>query len=200
VKLNPFRARRAAPPTAIYETAVALAITAENLADAIDDQRPGWPQLAADARTLLAALAPAPPGTPAALDVDAITARAAAAPGGYWVAFSNGIWIPWHAPDDAEPASGWDHGRYIGIEDGDWHGTSQPPDTLWEFLAAARDDVLALAAEVGRLRSALAEACYNGTAGWACRMCADAYFGIPPGDGLCPSCQPYGASQGGGRS
>jgi hypothetical protein len=26
--------------------------------------------------------------------------------------------------------------------------------------------------------------------GWACTQCGDAYFGAPPGDGLCPDCQP----------
>jgi rubrerythrin len=181
--------------TTLYETAAALAVTAENLADAIDDQRPGWPDLAAEARSLLDALAPAPPGTPAALDVDAITARASAAPGGYWVAFSGSTWIPWHAHDDDDRIGPWDTGRYIGVYDGDWHGTGQPPAALWEFLAAARADVLALAAEIGRLRAALAQVQDNGTAEWACRQCSAAYFGTPPGDWLCPSCQPYGACQ-----
>ena len=81
--------------------------------------------------------------------MEAIAARAAAAPDGYWVAMPDGIWIPWAAPDDTDPATAWDHGRYIGIHDGDWHGTTEPPAALWAFLAAARDDVLTLAAEVG---------------------------------------------------
>jgi len=171
----------------LYDTAAALAMAAENLADAIDDERPDWPQLAADARALLDALAPAPPGT--VLDVDAIAARAAATPGGYWVAFTDSMWIPWHAHDDDERTGPWDTGRYISVQDGDWHGTGQPPAALWQFLAAARDDVLALVAEVGRLRSALGEADDSEAGEWACRQCADAYFGIPPGDRLCPKCR-----------
>jgi hypothetical protein len=87
------------------------------------------------------------------LDVDAITARAEAAPGGPWLAFSDSLWIPWHA--DAAPCSPWDHGRYIAVRDGDWHGDEDPPAELWTFLADARDDVLSLAAEVRRLRTAL---------------------------------------------
>ena len=87
------------------------------------------------------------------LDVDAIAARAQAAPGGYWVAFSDSLWIPWHADTDAPGPSGWDHGRYIAVQDNDWHGDEEPPAELWRFLAAARDDVLTLAAEVRRLNS-----------------------------------------------
>src|SRR5581483_7664097 len=40
----------------LYDTAAALAVTAENLADAIDDDRPGWLALAETARDLLTAL------------------------------------------------------------------------------------------------------------------------------------------------
>jgi hypothetical protein len=89
------------------------------------------------------------------LDVDAITARAEAAPGGPWLAFSDSLWIPWHADTDAAPRSPWDHGRYIAVRDGDWHGDEDSPAELWTFLADARDDVLSLAAEVRRLRTAL---------------------------------------------
>lgn len=88
------------------------------------------------------------------LDVDAIAARAQAAPGGYWVAFTDSIWIPWHADTDATPCSPHDHGRYIAAQDDDWHGGEDPPAELWAFLAAARDDVLTLAAEFRRLTSA----------------------------------------------
>ena len=89
------------------------------------------------------------------LDVDAIAARAEAAPGGYWVAFSDSMWIPWDAADDTpSPVSPWGHGRYIAIQENHWHGTEEPPAELWAFLAAARDDVLSLAAEVRRLRAA----------------------------------------------
>ena len=89
------------------------------------------------------------------LDVDAITARAEAAPGGYWLAFPDSMWIPWDADDDTPPVSPWDHGRYIAIQENHWHGdAAEPPEELWAFLAAARDDVLSLAAEVRRLRAA----------------------------------------------
>jgi hypothetical protein len=54
------------------------------------------------------------------LDLDAITARAQAAPDGYWVTFPDSIWIPWHADTDATPCSPHDHGRYIAVQDGDW--------------------------------------------------------------------------------
>jgi hypothetical protein len=90
------------------------------------------------------------------LDVEAIAARAEAAPGGYWVAFSDSVWIPWEADDDLDPEAAWDHGRYVAIQDDGWHGTAEPPEQLWAFLANARDDVLSLAAEVRRLNAALA--------------------------------------------
>jgi hypothetical protein len=91
------------------------------------------------------------------LDVDAIAARADAAPAGYWVEFPDSVFIPWGADDDAPQVSAWDHGRYIAIQDNDWYGTEEPLAELWAFLAAARDDVLSLAAEVRRLRAAASE-------------------------------------------
>lgn len=69
--------------TIMYDTAAALAMTAEDLADAIDDQRPGWPALAETARALLTALTGPGRGPRTEPDVDAIAARAAAAPGGH---------------------------------------------------------------------------------------------------------------------
>jgi len=96
------------------------------------------------------------PPQPAPPDLAAIEARAAAAPGGYWVVLDRGVWIPWSAPDDAQSRSGWDTGRYLAVEDGDWHGSGEPPRALWEFIAAARQDVPALVAEVRRLRAELA--------------------------------------------
>jgi hypothetical protein len=92
------------------------------------------------------------------LDVDAIAARAEAAPGGYWVVVGDSVFIPWGADDDAPQASAWDHGRYLAVQDNGWHGTEEPPAELWAFLAAARDDVLSLAAEVRRQRAAATEA------------------------------------------
>jgi hypothetical protein len=91
------------------------------------------------------------------LDVDAIAARAEAAPGGYWVAFADQLWIPWSADTDDEPDdSTWASGRWLGVQENNWHtGSEDPPPELWAFLAAARDDVLSLAAEVRRLRAAL---------------------------------------------
>jgi hypothetical protein len=89
------------------------------------------------------------------LDVEAIAARAAAAPGGGWIPFPDSVWIPWDTDDDTPPVSPWDHGRYIAIQENDWHGTGEPPAELWAFLASARDDVLTLAAEVRRLNAAL---------------------------------------------
>lgn len=102
---------------------------------------------------------------PEPLRLDEIEARAAAAPDGYWIPHDDQFWIPWSADDDAEQVSPHDCGRYITVEDGDWHGTEEPPATLWTFLAHSRDDVLTLAAEVRRLRAEL------GTA----RQCADYY-------------------------
>jgi hypothetical protein len=175
--------------TATYDTAAALAITAEHLADALDDNRPGWPALAETARALASALTPPPEGTSAEPDVDAIAARAAAAPAGQWLSFADSLWIPWHALDDAEPVRGWDHGRFLAVTDNRWHGSEEPPAALWTFLAAARDDVLTLAAEVRRLRAALAAMSAAATVGqWACHQCGAAWFGTPPEDGLCPGC------------
>lgn len=91
------------------------------------------------------------------LDVDAITARAQAAPGGYWVVVGDSVFIPWDAAGDAPQVSAWDHGRYLAVQDSDWYGTAEPPAELWAFLAAARDDVLTLAAEVRRQRAAASE-------------------------------------------
>ena len=176
--------------TILYDTAAALAMTAEDLADAIDDERPGWPILAEQARGLLNTLTARAHGRTIEPEVDAIAARAAAAPGGYWADLGGCIWIPWSALDDAEPLSTWDHGRYIAVQDNPWQGSTEPPGELWEFLAAARDDVLTLAAEVRRLRTALTAAGPNGQ--WACQHCTDAWFGTPPDDGLCPRCHADG--------
>jgi hypothetical protein len=130
------------------------------------------------------------------LDLDQIEARAAAAPGGYWVPLHTRIWLPWTGPDDTGPVSAHDTGRYITVEDGDWHGTTAPPPGLWAFIAAARDDVPALCAEVRRLRAALASHGQPRPGEWACHRCGAAYFGTPPGDGLCPSgCQPAGGQR-----
>lgn len=175
--------------TTTYDTAAALAITAADLADAVDDQRPDAPALAEKARALLGMLT-SPPFGSARTDVDIIAARAAAAPGGTWTDEGDRIWIPWSALDDAEPFRDGDDGRYIGVLPGSWHGTTEPPAALWAFLAAARDDVLMLAAEVRRLRAA---ACAVAMAGeWACRQCRAAWFGTAPEDGLCPGCRASG--------
>jgi hypothetical protein len=93
------------------------------------------------------------------LDVDAIAARAEAAPAGNWEAFPDALWIPWHAAadDDYDPASHWCSGRVLAVREGGWHaGSEDPGPELWAFLESARDDVLSLAAEVRRLRAALA--------------------------------------------
>lgn len=100
------------------------------------------------------------------VDVDAIAARALAAPGVPWAAFPDSLWIPFSADTDDEQSGNWDHGRYITVATNDWHaGSADPGPELWEFLAAARDDVLSLAAEavrqraeVQRLRAVLAAA------------------------------------------
>jgi hypothetical protein len=65
---------------------------------------------------------------------------------------------PFHADGDEEfePGDWCESGRWIGIQEQPWHtGSEDPPPELWAFLAAARDDVLALAAEVRRLRARL---------------------------------------------
>ena len=171
--------------TILYDTAAALAVAAADLADAIDDERPGWPILAEQARGLLNTLTARPHGHTIEPGVDAIAARAAAAPGGYWADLGDSHLGSVVRLDDADPCTAWDHGRYIAVQDNPWHGSTEPPGELWEFLAAARDDVLTLAAEVRRLRALAA----TGTTGqWACQRCADGYFGSPPDDGLCPQC------------
>lgn len=92
-------------------------------------------------------------------DIDAIVARAEAAPGGCWEALTCNLWIPWHdgSDEEYEPGDWCGSGRWIGVQEQPWHtGSQDPPPALWEFLAAARDDVLTLAAEVRRLRARLA--------------------------------------------
>ena len=92
------------------------------------------------------------------LDVNAIAARAEAAPGGCWEAFPDSLWIPWRASGDDDADGDWScSGRWLAVREGGWHASSEdPPPELWTFLAAARDDVLSLAAEVCRLSAALA--------------------------------------------
>jgi len=94
------------------------------------------------------------------LDVDAIAARAEAAPAGRWEAFTDSLWIPWAASTDDDTDGHWScAGRWLTVREGGWHaGSEDPPPELWAFLAAARDDVLSLAAEVRRLRAAPAAA------------------------------------------
>jgi hypothetical protein len=91
------------------------------------------------------------------LDVDAIAGRAEAAPAGCWEAFPDSLWIPWHATGDDDGDGHWSNsGRWIALQEHGWHtGSEDPGSELWAFLVTARDDVLSLAAEVRRLRSAL---------------------------------------------
>jgi hypothetical protein len=101
-------------------------------------------------------------------DVDAITARAEAAPAGHWEAGPDGVQVPWCVPhdpdnfactDDDTGGDRWCRGRWLAVREGYWHtGSPDPGPELWDFLAAARGDVLALAGEVRRLRAALARA------------------------------------------
>jgi hypothetical protein len=89
------------------------------------------------------------------LDLEGIAGRAEAAPGGEWDSFPDGIWIPWTACGDDEPRGPMTYGRWITVQEQDWHiGSEHPPTELWQFLARSRDDVLALVAEVRRLRAA----------------------------------------------
>lgn len=83
------------------------------------------------------------------LDVDAITARAEAAPGGLWQHADGKVSI---APDPAMPEEAW----YLSADDCSWAGARDMPAELAGFLTTARSDVLALAAEVRRLRTELA--------------------------------------------
>jgi hypothetical protein len=92
------------------------------------------------------------------LDLDAITARAEAAPACPAIATTDSLWIDWHDEHDDEhdPGDYCGSGRWITVTEHWWHtgtGSAEPGPELWEFLAAARDDVLALAAEVRRLRA-----------------------------------------------
>lgn len=101
----------------------------------------------------------------APIDLDAITARAEAAPAGHWEAGTDCLQVPWCVPydpddfahTDDDTGDPWRRGRWLAVREGDWHtGSPDPGPELWGFLAAARGDVLALAAEVRRLRAALA--------------------------------------------
>lgn len=108
---------------------------------------------------MAATLTVAPPARTVSrpVDVDAITARAEAAPGGTWIPFPGALWIPFRAADDDESDGHWSNsGRWIAMQEHGWHtGSPDPGPGLWGFLATARTDVLALAAEVERLRSEL---------------------------------------------
>jgi hypothetical protein len=166
--------------TTAYDLAAALAVTTAHLADALDDQRPEWPQTAATARALLDLLTPA--DMPDSPDVTAIITRAIAAP---WFKIRNAYQRPGEFTHFAvEPAADC------------WSDPHEPPAGLRGFLAAARHDVLTLAAENRRLRAALAFATqppHPGMTGeWACRQCGTAYFGTPPESALCPWCQARG--------
>jgi len=109
---------------------------------------------------MTAAVAPRGGITVFPLDVEAIAARAQAAPAGEWMACPDMLWIPYSGAADDETDGHWScSGRWIAIQEGIWHnGSPGPGAELWEFLAAARDDVLSLAAEVRRLRGELCEA------------------------------------------
>jgi hypothetical protein len=97
------------------------------------------------------------------LDIDAIAARAQAAPAGHWEAGPDCLQVPWCVPcnpgdfartddDTDDPLC---RGRWLAVREGWWHaGSPDPGPELWEFLAAARGDVLELVAEVRRLRAA----------------------------------------------
>jgi hypothetical protein len=92
------------------------------------------------------------------LDVDAIAARAEAAPGGCWEAWPDSLWIPWSADtdDEHEPGETRHSGRVLAVREFGWHtGSEDPGPELWEFLASARDDVLSLTAEIRRQRAEL---------------------------------------------
>lgn len=96
-------------------------------------------------------------------DIDAIAARAAAAPAGHWVAGVDCLQVPWRVPHDPDNWTRTDDdtgdplrsGRWLAVQEGYWHaGSPDPGPELWEFLARARDDVLELVAEVRRLSAA----------------------------------------------
>jgi hypothetical protein len=99
------------------------------------------------------------------IDVEAIARRAESAPAGAWAAFPDGIWIPWTADGDDEPGCyTWTYGRWITVQGQGWHtGSPDPGPELWDFLTAARDDVLQLAAEIRRLRARQQHAARGGT-------------------------------------
>ena len=97
------------------------------------------------------------------LDIGAIAARAAAAPAGRWEAGPDCVQVPWCTPYDPDNFAHTDDdtddpllsGRWLAVREGWWHtGSPDPGPELWEFLAAARGDVLELVAEVRRLRAA----------------------------------------------
>ena len=159
-----------------YDIAAALAVTTAHLADAIDDQRPDWRQTAATARAMLDLLTP--PAVPDGLDVTAIIARAIAA--------------PWFTIRAAALCPG-EFGHLVVEPAADcWRDPDEPPAELRDFLAAARHDVLTLAAENRRLRAALSATWTAAVTadGWGCVNCGTAYFGQVPDDGLCAACEP----------
>lgn len=92
------------------------------------------------------------------MDIDAMEARALAAPAEYRV-FNDSIWIPWSDVDHDDENFGqfWDSGRWVKIDPSPWHeGTgSEDPDEIWPLWGNARGDILALVAEVRRLRGEL---------------------------------------------
>jgi hypothetical protein len=95
-----------------------------------------------------------------AVDVDVIEARAAAAPDVACVAGIDRMWVGFFADgDDERDGDPSGSGRWIAEESHYWHlGSEYLPPEFWDFHACARADVLTLAAENRRLRSALAVA------------------------------------------
>lgn len=163
-----------------YEIAAALATAAARLADGLDgghDERRH--RYSAYVRVLLDLL-----GTDHATD-DPRTAAI----------INRAIEAPWFAVTEDYD----DRGDFICFSVAsacdDWTDPREPPAELRSFLQSARLDVLTLAAEVRRLRTILAtgQAAVVGD-GWGCVRCGAAWFGTPPGDGLCPlsapACQP----------
>jgi hypothetical protein len=80
------------------------------------------------------------------VDITAITARVGAVPAGDWEAFPGALRVPYAGDGDLEPVDGmpWLSGRFLAVQENEWHDGTDLPGEVLEFLAHAADDVRAL--------------------------------------------------------
>jgi hypothetical protein len=76
--------------------------------------------------------------------------RDALPPEGPWVNIGSSVNVPFRRDTDAPP-TGWDSGRYLTVEENEWHDDGDLPREVWEFIARSPRDVRALLAHIEAL-------------------------------------------------